>query len=540
MAGVSRKGVLVVASQVVSAVLGLLVLLLVGRYLNPTVFGAYLFAVHLVGLVATLSQLGFGTAQTRAVARGDDLGRTLGVFGRLRTVLVITYVALFLLGLLVWHVLLDRGFTDATTLQVVLVVLAASALAQWRRVATATWRGQGRVHRIEWGNLADMLVFTSGVAAVALAAGSASGRWIPLPGLGEGLVSLLRMPEAPGAALLALYLAFAHLAGKAASLLVYSVWWIRDRVPVGPWDGELARRHIRFALPVAFTGMLSVLLLQTDILMIGYFWDSHEVGLYGAAKRLAKFGLLPTVALRTIVFPYFSHLLGRGAATEALAAFRQVEKYLLLFVVPLGVAMMVWADAGIHIAVGDSFAGASAPLRYLALWTIIMALGMPVRLKHLAAGNTRTMLEVMSINVGANLVLNLVFIPTSILGVPLLGLGAEGSAIATVLATTLGYVYNRWRARADFGVALFDGTQARLLAAGLGVAAAWYALRQGLAPAAYDRVYELGGIGLAGIALYAALLWLTGGLRGSDVRLLWDAIHPKGLVDEARGRGGNF
>lgn len=532
-----NKVALIVGSHGLGSLLGYAALLAIGRFYAPGAYGAYLFAVSVVGVFATLFSLGFTQAHQRALARGLSRSDALGVYVRIRAMLTLAMVAAITFALWVWIGLLGNGFTDATSLDVIIIILASSLIAGGRSVATDTWVAEGRVHRAEWCNAVDSLTYAGIVVLVGLGFGAASGGWIPLHGLGSNIASLLDLPAKPGVLVLGKYIALAHFSGKIAALGLTLVWWLKDGTRIGAWDPKLASDYRAFALPVALTGVIALVLQHTDVLMLGFFWTTREVGWYGAAQRLANVALLANMAIKSVLMPYFASLLGRGEDVRAMNAFRLVERFLLLAVIPLAFAMIIWAREGIHIFVGDGFLGAAPALQWLAAWTLIAAMNMPVRAKHMAAGHTDVLVRAVTLNASLNVVLNLILIPRSIMGVPLLGLGAEGAALATFASSLVAYVYNRHYANARFHIPFIDRAQIRMFAAGAVPLGLWIALRATLAPTAYDRVWELVGIGAVGGLAYFAALWLVKGIGPADIRLLLRTLHLGELGKEVRGRG---
>ncbi len=530
-----NKVAVVVGSQGAGAILGYVALLAIGRFYAPGAYGAYLFAVSLIGLAGTFFQLGFTRAHQREVGGGVPADRALGVYVRIRLALLGAMIVTIAGALASWFGL-GKGFTDSTSLEVVIIILASSVLAQLRHIGTDTWTAQGRVHRAEWTNFVDSMAWAASIAVIGLGLAHAEGRWHPLPGLGEWIATSLSLPAAPGIMDLAIYIALGHFLGKVVALSMAAYWWVRDSTHIGSWDSALAREYRDFAFPVALTSMLLLVLQHTDVLMIGFFWTTREVGLYGAAQKLANIALLANIAVRGLLMPYFTSLMRKGEGERALRAFRQIERFLLLGVVPVAIAMMIWAEEGIHIFVGDGFLGAGPALQWLAAWTLIAAMNMPVRAKHMAAGHTQILLRAAGINVAVNIVLNLLLIPGTLFGMPTAGLGPEGAAIATFASSLVAYLYNRMHARHMFGVQWIDLAQVRMLAAGLAPAAIWMWMHAGLPATAYDRVWELLTIGIIGGAVYLVIVLFLRGLRKEDLGLLQAAMHPGRVFDELRGR----
>ncbi len=532
----ARKTIIVLAGHVLGGALGYITLLAIGRYYPPASYGSYLFAMSLVGLVAILGQAGIPTAHTREVARGVPLEKALGVVVRLR--LIATFGFLLLLGLgLGGFLALGGTFTDSTTLPVILLVTATVTISQWRAMATATWIGRQQVHRVEWASLVENSTVAISMALTGAAAADAVGRWVPAPSVARAWGGLIGIDGRLGIDGLAMHIAAAYLIGQLAAGLLNVWWWLADRTTVGPWDGALGRDYLRLAVPFALTGILGMLLAQTDILMLGYFWDARQVGLYGAAKKLVAVCLIANTAiLGKILLPKFSQLLGAGHGERAAATFRSAEKFLLLFVIPPAVGLLVWASQTLHIAVGDRFLAAAAATQGLAAWAIISAMNGPVRAKLMAGGHAKLILQAAMLNVGINIALNLVLIPTHIGPVQLAGLGPAGAAIATAVSTLAAYAHNRWHAHRIYDLPLADRVQAKMLGAALALGGAWEAMRRWLPAAATDRFYEMALVGVVGGVLYVGLLWVLKVFRRDELERVRDAIGLRGLLQEVRGR----
>ncbi len=532
----ASKIVVVVGSQGVGATLGYAALLAIGRFYSPGAYGAYLFAVSLIGLASTLFQLGFTQAHQRQLAQGLPLRDALGVYARIRSLLLLGMAIAVAAGLWVWLGLLDQTFTDSTSLSLIIVLLASGIIVGLRKIATDTWLAQGRVHRSEWCNTVDSVTYAAVVVLVGLGLGSAQGRWSPMPWLGEAVADTLGLVGTADVFTLGLYIAVGHFAGKIAGISLATFWWLRDRTEIGPWNPGLAREYRAFALPVALTSVLALVLQHTDVLMLGFFWTTKEVGWYGAAQKIANIALLANVALRGLLMPYFASLIKQGDHDRAVQVFRQIERFLLFAVIPGAIAMMIWAEAGIHIAIGDGFLGGAPALRWLAAWTLVAAMNMPVRARQMAAGETDILVRASIINVFVNVILNILLIPTSILGVPLAGLGAEGAAMATFSASLTAYLYGRFFVSRGLGVRFVDAAQVRMFLAALVPLAVWGWLAMRLPATAYDRVWELGAIGVLGTAVYVLALWLVKGLGADDLALVRRALNPGNISKEVRGR----
>lgn len=526
-----RKATLVLLSNMAGAALGYLALLLVGRYFVPEAYGAYLFALSLTGMFALLSNLGLGAAHQRHVAQGMDPGRALGVLVRLRAALGAVLLALFVAAYLLWGALGGRTLTDATTPTVLGLALVLQALNGARQVFLDTWQGRQQVHRIEWVRLVDTAIAVLLLGNAALMIAYLQGRWEILPGIGAFWARLLGFSSSPGPETTAAVLASCYLLGKAMTLALAWVWSLRDRFRLGPWDRELARSYIHFALPFALIGAIALVLQYTDTVMLGFFWTAREVGLYGAAQKLATLCLLAAAAVGTVLFPRFAQLRAAGDSVREAGTFDKSERYLTLLAAPLAAAMVALPREGIHVAVGDGYLEAALALQFLALWAFVGGVSTPLTSRLMGAGATGLLLRASALNAGLNAAFNLVLVPQAALG-----LGPAGSALATLLAGVISYVYLRAHGRQRYGIPWVSGHQARIVAAAALAGAAWAGAAYALGPEWFDRAWELAAWGVAGTALYALALAALGELHARDLAFLRKAAHPRALLAEMLGR----
>ncbi|MHB1262546.1 MAG: oligosaccharide flippase family protein [Thermoplasmatota archaeon] len=525
-----RKATLVLVSNLAGAALGYVGLLLIGRYFAPASYGSYLFALSVTGMVSIVSNLGLGIAHQRHIAQGIDTGRALGVLVRMRAALAAGMLALLGAGYWMYTAVLGKTLTDATTPTVLATALAIQVLSGYRQVLFDTWQGLQQVNRIESLRLLDTALGLVLLSNAALLIAHLDGRWEVVPGVGRFWAERLGWTRHPGPGQAALLLAACYLGAKAASLAVAFAWSMRDRLRVGSWDAELARSYLRLAIPFALTGTLALVLQYTDTLMLGFFWTAREVGLYGAAQKLALLCLIAASAVGAVLFPRFATLQASGDRAGEASTFAKAERYLLLLVTPLAAAMVALPVEGLHVAVGDGYLEAAEPLRLLALWALLATLGQALVSRSMA-GSLPLLVRATTINAVGNVVLNLLLIPPWGLG-----MGPSGAALATLLSTVASYAFLRFHGRRLHGIPWTDSHQLRIAAAGVAVASFWVAARRLAGAAAFDRIWELGAWGLAGAALYALLLLALRELRGGDLEFVRKVAHPRLLLAELRQR----
>ncbi len=199
-----------------------------------------------------------------------------------------------------------------------------------------------------------------------------------------------------------------------------------------------------------------------------------------------------------------------------------------MILAPVAVFLFVYPEGVIHVILSDDFLPAANVLRLFALATFVLALVVPRA--AILQGMDRPGHAGMASLAGAITTLGLypVLIPTSIFGVPLAGLGAEG-AVASVL---VGYVVL-------LGVSLFfshrlvgDRLQARIalhIAAAIGVGILFLQL---LPPDMGTdwRWFQLIGFSGAFLGAYLILLTALREFRKADLHLFLDLVNPKKML----------
>lgn len=179
------------------------------------------------------------------------------------------------------------------------------------------------------------------------------------------------------------------------------------------------------ALPLASIALMQLLTTQTDILMLGFFVDSEQIGIYSIALKMSTLTSFGMLALAVVVLPYFSkfHVAGdikrfrRLATSVARAGF-------LLALVP-AVVFVVFGEQVLLLVFGKEYVFAYLPLVILAIGNLFhVAFGLVGPLLNMT-GNEKDTAKGVAVAAICNFTLNLIFIPM---------LGISGAALATSLS----------------------------------------------------------------------------------------------------------
>jgi O-antigen/teichoic acid export membrane protein len=194
------------------------------------------------------------------------------------------------------------------------------------------------------------------------------------------------------------------------------------------FDRAVAKRLLKFGIPLAAALGVESLLLFSDSVIVGHWLGATLLGFYLLAFNVSNWvpGLVGT-AVRYVSIPSFSRLAEQEPETLALGVRRAIP-LMVAVVMPIAVTMGVLAPAMIHFLYGARWVPAGAVLRFLAVVMI-------ARMLTALAFDILTSLGVTRATVWLNLGWAAVLIPALIAGVNLDGI--RGAAIAHALVAVL-------------------------------------------------------------------------------------------------------
>ena len=257
---------------------------------------------------------------------------------------------------------------------------------------------------------------------------------------------------------------------------------------------ELAVEFWAFAAPRGLAAAFQVSVFWVDVLLLGRYRPSSDVGAYAAASRVAMVGTFALQAIRVAIAPTISALLAKDDRAGAQAVYQTATWWLIALSWPVFLGLAIFAPFVLSIF-GPGFEIGSTALTILALAMLVNLGTGNVTVVLLMGGKSSWNLVNTAVAVTTNVTLNLLLIPR---------FGMEGAAIAwavTIVVENLMAVAEVWvflRMR-PFGAGYAPVTVAALVSVGgVGVAA-----RAIAGP-------DLGGFALAvvvAVPLYGAVLW---------------------------------
>ena len=408
---------LIIAGIFLTAIAGLVERIAVARLFDPTVYGEVALGLSLLSVGTTLSLAGFSQGVPRYISRVDDERQKRGIW-LVGLVLSLGLSALISITLLAnVDRLTATLFDGAVSTELVRILILTIPVNVAFTVGVATIRGlENTKYKIYVKDL--------------LHRGLRLGLIVGLLAAGYGVVMV----------------GYAYLAAGVVALIVAHLLSNRLLALVGPVRTNV-RELVTFSAPLVVTSLLTMMLTQTDTILLGYFKSSAVVGLYNAAYPLANSLLMFVSAFGYLYLPLTSRLDSEGKREEVAGIYRITTKWGFIVTFPAFLAFVAFPGDVLGIFFGAEYVGASLALVILCLGFFTSAAAGRNRGTLTALGYTSHILLADAVTIALNLALNVVLIPP---------FGIAGAAAASAAAYVTRNVVMNAVLLVEFGITPFS------------------------------------------------------------------------------------
>jgi O-antigen/teichoic acid export membrane protein len=492
MGHISRHSAVFLAGTIFAAATGYLFKIYLARVLGAEALGVYALGMTIVGLLGIFNALGLPYSAVRFVASYSATAR----FDLLRGFLV---RSIFLL--LIFNVLLGGA-----------VLLAGPWVADHFYHTPALNRYLGLFALIMifgalTGFLGQVLTGYKDVArrtAITSFIGSPLTMVLTLVLVGMGL------------SLWGYIFAQVVSAFVVIVLLVVAVWKLTPK-PARAFSGRLApieHEVISFSAIVFGVSFLEYLMSQTDKILIGFYLDAREVGIYAVAMALVAFVPIILQSVNQIFSPTIADLYARGQIELLGRIFQTLTKWILGLTLPLAAGMVIFAPALMRIF-GHDFEVGWAVLVIGTLGQLINCGVGSVGYLLLMSGNQRRLIRIQAVMACGMLVLNIVLIPRW---------GIVGAAVGAAVTNVVTNIWYLAEVRRTLGLLPYSRSYWRLLLPVCGNLAVLLIMKATLKAVRPEWVVIAAGIASAYVAFIAVAMAF--GLDADD-RLIASAVWSK-------------
>lgn len=372
---ISGNALFLLAMQVGSRLLMLVLTAYLARTLGLAALGRYLLALTIQAIALAISDLGLTILVTREMARPRPQAEDETLLGLIYTLKLMTS----LLGMLV-VIGAIAPLSGSERLWALITVAFSMPPEALLTASVALMKGRQQMAISSAIQLGVRLVATIGGMALVMLGGN------EVTALGAYGV--------------------ANMLGLVACDQVIRRWGLHPR-----WGlpRAQARVVIRESMPFAIVGIASMLYRRFDLLLLSYWWGDMYSGLYGAAYRIWEALSMFTASLLDALFPELARMAGETSLRPLLEKVYHRAQGILLTLSAILAGLCVWAAPWLMAVVyGRDAAGMNIawPLR---LMVISLPLGALYLLDgHLlyALGEQRRVSSAMMLATGVNVAAN--------------------------------------------------------------------------------------------------------------------------------------
>src|SRR6266852_3403430 len=268
---------------------------------------------------------------------------------------------------------------------------------------------------------------------------------------------------------------FAQVASAAVVLvlLIRAVWRLTPKTARSLSAGfpPLEKEVISFSTVVFGVSFLEFLMAQADKVLIGFYLNAREVGIYAVAAALVAFVSIILQSVNQIFSPTIADLYTRGQRELLGRIFQTLTKWVLGLTFPLAAVLIIFAPPLMRLFGHDFEAG--WPVLVIGSLGQLVNCGVgSVGYLLLMSGNQRRLIRIQLVMASVMVALTLVLIPRW---------GITGAAVGAALTSAVSNVWYLREVGRTLGLFPYSPSYLRLLPPLLALLIATLALKVGLA-----------------------------------------------------------
>jgi O-antigen/teichoic acid export membrane protein len=539
---IAKKSLIIVISHYISQLLGLAGLVVLAKFWGdaaPAALGTIAFAMSFISLFGIISDLGFSSAHIKRISEGKNLGKCIGTFAAIKIILTIVLVIGVIGTIFILKYVLNRGFYDATTESVVIIVLFHAIFNNLKVIPINTFSGTKEIAKLQLTQLTENIVKTPLTIFVALA--GVSGIFIANT---NSYISVDPVVEWPSFLQPLQRFISTHAIGSLAMTYVFGMlgvcivgFWFLRKYPIKRPSLSLCKNYTTFAIPITIASIVATITVNVDKIMIGFFWTSTEVGYYFTVQRVLAFITILSTAVGTVLFPTISSFHAKKNLDKIKEKTRLAERYISMVMIPPIVVTIIFVNPIINIVLSDVYLPAAPVLIILVFWPFVRGITIPYSLLIQGMNKPIITASFSIISCLTNIILNFLFIPSNGLlsninigGYYISISGPSGAALATVLSVfVIFFGFRRWAKKLS-GIKLIQTHTIRHIISGSIMGAILYYIAYMTPIFAHIHWYYLIILALMGLGIYLVFLFLLKEFKKEDLSFFLDIINPKNTI----------
>lgn len=397
---IAKGAGMVFISTIIGLLLGFIGRVVLIRFTTQSEYGIYSLAFTILSIFVVISTLGLGEGATRFIAHFRGKGEEKNVGDIISSSTIIALAASMPLAAICFFasdfISVNIFHTNelATALRIFSIAIPFSVLLN---IFIAIFRGFGMVDaKVYFQDILRPILFLLFLIAVVL--------------LNLSVVGVF----------------YAQVLSVLVTCVVFAIYIMakRSMLSTGAYGVSklMARKLLSFSVPLLAVSMLTMVMLWTDTLMLGYFKTPDVVGLYNAASTLAHLLSIVINSVGFLFIPIMSLLYSKNQIDELKRSYTISTKWCFMGTLPLFFIFFLFPGVVLNLLFGSRYLGATVVLQVLSLGFIFNSyFGLNYHTLIIMA-KSKFLMQCFLISGVMNIALNITLIPA---------FGAVGAAIAS-------------------------------------------------------------------------------------------------------------
>jgi len=408
----AKQGSITFAGNVINGVLGYVIVMVITRFVSPSVYGLWVLATSVILFMQVFANLGLPLAIDYFVPQyleDDEPGKAKGVIVQVTTTVLVTSS---LVALAIAYTSAEiAAFFQEPPLEFALLLLAVTVpmLAIYNILLTSFYSIKKLQYRVIMRDLVRPIVRFTVTTGLLL--------------IGFGLIGLVV------GYVVGLFIAITI----GAMIFTYKAWEVMSATlePVSNWP------LFKYSVPLAMTSVVFVLMGHVDYFVLGFFLDSDDVGIYRVGYMLGS-GLM---IIFNSLSPVFKPLIAETRDDRDLVEerFRVAARWIAGITFPFAIIISLGAGSFLAVLYTPQYAEANVVVVLLAsAFLFNVTFGGPDGSLLQGLGYSRIVFANTLVLFGVNFLGSMALVPI---------LGIEGAAVGSAIALflvgglTLGELY---------------------------------------------------------------------------------------------------
>ena len=519
---IAKKSTLMVIQSLMGMIFGFITLKYIALEIGTAAYGEMVLGYAVVSLFSFFANLGYGSSHVKRISEGKDLGECIGTFIVIRVATIALMSVAVVVSLAVWTWIYPNGMTDVS-IAVILSVLVYFIILNLASIPTLTFDARAETSKTQIASMVQHPMKLAAVVFVIMMAG--------------GVSSGISNDD------MAFRLTWAYYTiGMIGSTLIAWGMFVYYKYPVKKPTWKMVKSYTSFALLTSVAGLVSVIILNADDVMLGYYWTSSVVGEYTGVQSLTNMLTIIPWSVAGILLPVMSNLHYKKAKKAIVDLLKVCERHVSLLVAPITFFIFFFSRPIIHLLLSDKWYPADFTLSFLAIVIFITALNTIRNTMLQAIGRPGLTASIGILSVVINLVVNFLFIPDWSWFHPTLTIPGvitptgvthivpldkhTGAAVALIIGSLVNFVLLRYYSWKCIGGGLYHGVTVKHVAASTVMILPLIYLNRVYTLA---RWYDLFIYMLIGLGIYVLVLYLIKEFTKDDLKFYLDLLNPKGM-----------